>query len=102
MASKSSTPETNEPDKSDEQPAKVKHPRVTILGFSATAVLKWMGANGWKREEAEKVIQKLAEGGEVKPATITTGLSDGRSEKYRKGAAPITPAQAKQLKAAAK
>ncbi|ADB16914.1 hypothetical protein Psta_2243 [Pirellula staleyi DSM 6068] len=76
--------------------------RITILGFSATSMLKWMGMNGWTREAAVKAFCGLSEGGELAPSTISTGLSDGRNPKYRKGAATPSAAQVKQLKAAAK
>lgn len=39
--------------------AKPKSTRVTVLGYSTTSVLKWMGANGWEREAAAKAIAKL-------------------------------------------
>lgn len=76
--------------------------RATILGYSATSVIKWMGKQGWTTEQARSAIEKLATGGEVKSSTISTGLSDGRNPKYSASAATPTAAEVKQLKAAAK
>jgi hypothetical protein len=73
-----------------------------MLGnHSVTSVLKFMGAQNFTTEQATNAVAKLASG-PVAPATISTGLSDGRSEKYSAGAAKLSAAEAKQLKAAAK
>jgi hypothetical protein len=78
-----------------------KRAHAMVLGHSASAVCRWMGANGWKNPEARKAITALCKGGTVKPATIDTGLSDGRSGKWGKPA-PITRNQSRQLRAAAR
>jgi hypothetical protein len=75
--------------------------RCTVLGHSASSALRWMGSQGWTLEEATSAVAALGQGGQVAPATISTGLSDGRSGKWGKPA-DVTAAQAKELKAAAK
>ena len=100
-AKKTPAKQTAEQVKPAESKAPVGKARATVLGYSATSVLKWMGKQGWDIDAARKAFAKLASG-EVAPATISTGLSDGRSDKYSKGAAELSTDEAKQLKAAAK
>lgn len=95
--------------KSKSAPAKKPAPkkaaakaRVTVLGFAPTAILKWMGKQGWTAEQARNALSKHAIGGSVSPATVSTGLSDGRNPKYAGNAAAPTAAQVKQLNAAKK
>lgn len=58
--------------------------RATVFGeFSVSAIANWMGQHKWDYEQATKVLAKLGVK-EVKESTVKTGLSDGRSEKYRK------------------
>lgn len=75
--------------------------RVTILGHSATSVLKWMGREGFSNDQAKAVCASLASG-PLADSTIATGMSDGRNPKYQKGAADIKRAEARQLKKASK
>jgi hypothetical protein len=75
--------------------------RASILGHSATSVIKWMGKQGFTSEQAQNAIAKLATG-EVKPSTVATALSDGKNPKYNGNAATLSAAEIKQLKAAAK
>jgi outer membrane biosynthesis protein TonB len=96
-------PTEKTPKSTETQPATtkpIKQARVTVFGYSAMAVLRWMGANGWITIDATKAIAALGESGQVKPSTIATGLSDGRSGKWGRPA-PVTADQAKQLKQAA-
>jgi len=87
--------------KTPKKPAAAARPRVTVLGYSAMAVLRWMGAHGWDVAAATKAIEALGEGGKLKASSIATGLSDGRSGKW--GApAPVTVANARRLRRTAK
>lgn len=74
--------------------------RITILGHSVTSVLKWLGFNGFTFEQAQNVVTELATA-KVKPSTIHTGLSDGRSKKYHTSKATLTVREARQVKRAA-
>jgi hypothetical protein len=59
-----------------------------VAGYSASAVGKAMGKAGWDVERAKKVLHRLAPN--FSDVSIRTAVSDGRSEKYSKGAAPLT------------
>lgn len=73
--------------------------RAYILGFSATSILKWMGAHGWTIEQATKVVRKLATG-LVSHNTVVTGLNDGRSPTYCTGMASLSQSQIAELEEA--
>lgn len=70
--------------------------RVMIFGHALTPVLKWMGANGWGLVKVKLVLSRLGVEG-VKESTIMTGLADGRSPKFNKGAATLSADQVKEL-----
>lgn len=72
--------------------------RVKIFGYSATAVLRWMGANGWNFEDAAVAMATLGAHA-LADCTIRLQLKAGK-DGARGPAAPITPAQAKQLRRA--
>jgi len=49
--------------------------RDKVFGFPATAVLRWMGKEGWSKAEARKALDSL--GAEVADATIAAQLRAG-------------------------
>lgn len=81
--------------------ASEKRTRVTILGKSATSVLKALGALGYNLAQARAVCAALASG-ELKNSTIATALSDGRNAKYNSSAATLTKQEQAQLAKIAK
>lgn len=81
--------------------ASTKRTRVTILGKSATSVLKALGALGYNLAQARAVCAALASG-ELKNSTIATALSDGRNAKYNSSAATLTKQEQAQLAKIAK
>jgi hypothetical protein len=87
--------------KASKKPAAAVAQRASILGHSATSVIKWMGKQGFTSEQAQNAVKKLATG-DLKPSTVATALSDGKNEKYNHNAATLSAAEIKQLKAAAK
>lgn len=67
--------------------------------YSATAVLRWMGANGWNKEDAAVALATVGAAA-VKESSIEAGLYDGtKGDKYGKPA-PLTAYEAKKLRAA--
>ncbi len=77
-----------------------KAPRAGVLGtqFSATQVMRWMGANGWKAEEAEAAFK--ASGLTPSMATIRIQVRAGTKGGDCDGRGPIpelTPAQVAEL-----
>ena len=74
--------------------------RAQIFGYSATSVLRWMGANGWGFEDAAVVMATIG-AARIADSTIRIQLNAGRDGR-RGPAAPVTPAQAKKLRELAK
>lgn len=74
--------------------------RSFILGYSATAVIKWMGKNGWALSKAQRAVKALATS-PLARTSIITALNDGRSEKYQTGAAELVADEIAQLEQAA-
>jgi serine/threonine protein kinase len=75
-----------------------KPPRYTLLGFPVTAVLRWMGKQGWTKEEALKALAYFKI--DCSPLTVAAQISGGA--KGRRGdPAPITAEQARELDKAA-
>jgi len=70
-----------------------------IFGFSVTAVLRWMGANGWDFDDAAIAVETITVT-KLSDVTIRLQLKAGRDGK-RGAPADISPSQAKQLRAAA-
>ena len=72
--------------------------RVKLFGkYTATAVLRWMGKNGWTKEDA---LTALAVHGAhtVKESSVVAGLYDGtKGTKYGKPA-PVSSWEARQLR----
>lgn len=79
--------------------AEDKSERVKVFGYSATSVLRWMGANGWDADEAGVAMLTLG-AGSISDVTIRLQLKAG-AEGKRGPAAPLSRAQAKALKDAA-
>lgn len=69
--------------------------RGNILGYSATSVLRWMGANGWSFEDAA-VVCAATGCARISDVTIRLQLKAGK-DGTRGPAAPVTAAQAKKL-----
>lgn len=76
-----------------------KKMHVKILGKPATSVLKWMGQQGWSYTDAYRVVVRLASA-ELSPATIQTGMADGKNAKYAFGTALLTGEEINTLNAA--
>lgn len=74
--------------------------RAEIFGYSVTAVLRWMGLNNWTFEDAGVACATLGAGG-ISDTTIRIQLAAGKKGE-RGEPAPLTKAQAKQLKQATK
>ncbi len=93
------------PESAPADPAKVNDKpkrqitRAQIFGYPVTAVLRWMGVEGWSFADARAAINAFGAGG-ISDTTIRIQLPAGR--KGDRGApAPITKQQAAELKAAA-
>jgi len=54
-----------------------------IYGFPVTAVIRWMGTEGWTREQAAKVLSAYEV--EVSPATIAIQLKAGKIKDTSRG-----------------
>lgn len=70
--------------------------RIQFLGFPVTHVLRWMGANGWTKEQAIKVMEKaniaVAEG------TIGIQVAAGKKGDKSRGETPeLSKSQIKEL-----
>lgn len=70
--------------------------RAKVLGYSATAILRWMGAHDWTFEDAG-VVMATAGAARISDVTIRLQLKAGKTGQ-RGPAAPVTPAQAARLK----
>jgi hypothetical protein len=73
-----------------------KQVRAMVFGFSITAVLRWMGKEGWNFEDASVVCASVG-AAKIADVTIRLQLKAGK-DGLRGPAAPITAAQAKQLR----
>ena len=87
------------------KPARVmkkKPVRAKAFGYSVTAVLRWMGANGWHNrfEDAMIAICTISDNYEISDVTIRLQLKAGLEGK-RGAAAPLTDAQGRALERAA-
>ncbi len=69
-----------------------------LFGFPVTAVLRWMGKEGWTFHDARKVLDAY-DLQEVADGTIRTQLGCGKRGE-RGEPAPLTPEQVKQLEEA--
>ena len=88
--------ETNDPEEDQivptgdtkKNPQSSRTPKHTeLFGYSITAVIRWMGKNGWKLEEARKALGRLEI--HCADATVKTQLSAG-SQGTRGEPAPLT------------
>ncbi len=71
--------------------------RLSLLGYPVTAVLRYMGANGWTYEEAIACLKR--HNCEPAEATIRIQLTAGKKgNKDRGEPAPLTPNEVKELK----
>lgn len=94
---KTSKPNQPKPETSVNEPKKPRA-RYQILGHPGMSVIRWMGMNGFTREEAEKVLKHFE--CNCAPASIGMELRDGATKTFRYGkAAELTPAQAAEVKA---
>lgn len=67
-----------------------------VFGFPATAVVRWMGANGWGLDRALSTLGRL--GVPLAEPTVRTQLAAG-AKGDRGGPAPLDPCQVKELTA---
>lgn len=70
-------------------------PRTTIFGHPVTAVLRWMGKQGWTFDHAARAVSSF--GADIAGGTIKIQLKAGRKGERGEPAA-ITPDQEKELK----
>jgi hypothetical protein len=70
--------------------------RASVFGYSITAVIRWCGKNGWNFEDTAVMCATNNAAG-IADVTIRLQLKAGK-DGLRGPAAPITPAQAKQLR----
>ncbi len=73
-----------------------KQVRAQVFGYSITAVLRWMGKEGWTFEDAAVVCATIG-AAKIADVTIRLQLKAGK-DGLRGPAAPITASQAKQLR----
>lgn len=79
-----------------DQPGKASNRKGLIYGFPATAVLRWMGSEGWTREMAGKVLTHF--GIDVSPATVQIQMKAGQTRDTTRGEpAKLTPGQANDI-----
>lgn len=79
--------------------------RAYIFGYAVTAIIRWMGKNGWSTKQAKKVIDHFLGVGSISPATVQAQILGGRNiaklnrdDKGWRGDAPdLSPEQIKQL-----
>ena len=74
--------------------------RAQVCGYPATAVLRWMGLNGWKYVDARAALNASGAAG-ISDVTIRIQLLAGKKGERGEPAA-INKSQAKELEAAAK
>lgn len=72
---------------------KPKTQRVTIDGFSLTAIAKWFGMKGFTKTQLIAFVNYHTAETTYKKATLSTGYTDGKNPKYAKGAATPTTSQ---------
>lgn len=78
-----------------------KGQRAEVFGFTAVAVLRWMGFKGWKVSEAVAVLEKLGLDAVVAVPTVRTQVGEGRhgEDSVRGGPADLTKEQGRVLTA---
>lgn len=74
--------------------------RAFIFSYSVTAVIRWMGRQGWGYKDARKVIDSFCGVGTIAEATVRAQLLGGRkSDEERGPPAPLTEEQIKDVEA---
>lgn len=81
------------------KPSSAGRPQVKVFGHSATAVLRWMGVNGWDFEDAGMAMHTL--GCRLSDTTIRLQMKAGKDGK-RGAPAKVTADQARKLVEASK
>lgn len=71
--------------------------RIRIMGYSVTAIIRWMGADAWTFKRARRALKRL--GLEVAKTTIVSQMASGRNgENGKRGEVPeLTAKQEKKL-----
>lgn len=83
-------------------PERGKVTKGTIFGHSITAILRWMGANGWNKEDAGVALATYGFGS-VADSTIYIQLAAGRKGDATRGPVPeLSKKEAKELLANSK
>jgi len=71
--------------------------KAVIFSYAATAVIRWMGRQGWKFQQARKVLEQFG-AGHISDATVRCQLQGGRDLDNPRGEpAALTDDQAKAL-----
>lgn len=92
------TAAVDEPD--DDAPKKTATRRAKIHGHSTTAILRWMGANGFTFEQARAALAHYGDANQISDVSVTMQVNDGSSGRFRFGTlVELTPAQAAELNA---
>jgi len=79
-----------------DQTPKEKKQHEDIFGHTVSAIIRWMGKNGWKFSEAQRVLEERGLT-DVAEGTIRTYLQAGK-QGLRGAPAELTPEQAHELK----
>ncbi len=75
---------------------KTKRKGQTILGHSATAVIRWMGTKDWTIDQVNQVLKEFEIN--LSPITVKVNLTSGTGEGINRGdPAKLTPEQANEL-----
>jgi hypothetical protein len=84
------------PAEKKERAPRIVH-RARVFDYSVTAVLRWMGKNGWDVEDAFAAVTDISGEYGLSMSTVKIQLLAGKKGQ-RGEPAPITPSQAKTLK----
>ena len=84
----------------DDAPKKTSTRRAKIHGYATTAILRWMGANGFTFEQAREALKHYGDANEISDASVKMQMYDGSTGKFRFGGlVELTHAQAAELNA---
>jgi len=70
--------------------------RIRIMGYSVTAIIRWMGSDAWTLKRSRRALKRL--GLEVAETTIVSQMASGRNGEDKRGEVPeLTSKQEKKL-----
>lgn len=86
-----------EPDE-DDGPKRTSTRRAKIFGHATTAILRWMGANGFTYEQARSALSGYGDAAQISDASVKMQMYDGSTGKFKFGGlVTLTPEQAAEL-----